>query len=167
VKPILSLIYFIYADSKKRYYGWFSALFDAIHQQQVIFNYSRCITREYNQLLGTVHKNWGLASTKADLHGSVGSISDLKPKGLGSRVRIPHRARFFMLVAWFQTKRMRNERQPLWILSEGICTEVFKERFMARVQNCYSPIWIPFLSTTMNDDRIYCLFKMNIITAAH
>jgi hypothetical protein len=32
-----------------------------------------------------------------------------------------------MLVAWFQTKRMRNKRQPLWILSEGTCTEVSKE----------------------------------------
>jgi hypothetical protein len=32
-----------------------------------------------------------------------------------------------MLVAWFQTKWMRNERQPLWIESEGICTEVSKE----------------------------------------
>jgi hypothetical protein len=27
-----------------------------------------------------------------------------------------------MLVAWFQTKRMRNERRPMWI-----CTEVSKE----------------------------------------
>jgi hypothetical protein len=32
-----------------------------------------------------------------------------------SRVRIPDKARLYMLVVWFQMKRMRNERQPLWI----------------------------------------------------
>jgi hypothetical protein len=49
----------------------------------------------------------------ADLNGSVGSISDLKPKGPGFESRIRQGE-----ICWwrrFQTKRMRNERQPLWI----------------------------------------------------
>jgi hypothetical protein len=50
----------------------------------------------------------------ADLSGSVGGISDLKPKGTGfeSRIRQGY-------ICWWsfgsKTKRMRNERQPLWI----------------------------------------------------
>jgi hypothetical protein len=33
------------------------------------------------------------------------------------------KARLYILVVWLPTKRMRNERQPLW----GICTDASKE----------------------------------------
>jgi hypothetical protein len=41
-----------------------------------------------------------------------------------------------MLVTWFQTKRMRNERQPLWIQSEGICTEVISKEPDYQLTTC-------------------------------